>query len=97
MNINIYSNYKIEMTTKGCEKDIEGFKDFEHSKVAMLTGSDVFELLSMVLESEWLSLLNIDSQSGVIQVEVFNPLTGEGRNVIYKVTEEKSNGDSKKE
>ena len=90
LNINIYSDYNVEILTKGCTLDVDGFRDFEYSKIEVLNGGDLLELLSEILSEQWLSSLNIDSQNGVLDIEIFNPLTGEGKTNTYKIRLEQS-------
>lgn len=88
MNINIYSEYKVRIHTKGSEiVAYDEFREFENTEIVIIDGGRLLEKLKKILENNWLSSLDIDSKKQTIKVETFNPMTGEGEDTTYEIKE----------
>ena len=88
MNVNIYSDYEVKTHTKSSEMvAYDEFREFEYTGIVRIDGGQLLEKLKKILESNWLSSLDIDSEKQIIRVETFNPITGEGEDTAYEIKE----------
>ena len=88
MNINIYSDYEVKTHTKSSEMvAFDEFREFEDAGIVRIGGGQLLEKLKKILESDWLSSLDIDSEKQTIRVETFNLITGEGEDTTYEIKE----------
>ena len=86
MNINIYCDYEIKITDIGSQKiGYDEFQHFEEKYVKVINGGSLLETLRIILESDWVQSLDIDSKNQIIKIEIFNPITGENSETTYEI------------
>lgn len=86
MDINIYSDYEIKMSSKGSQKvGHDEFQNYEDEKTLVVNGGQFFDALAITLSSNYVSSLYIDTKNNEIKVDVFDPMTGEAEQTTYEI------------
>lgn len=84
MEIDIYSNYTVEMVNKGSYRDETGdYKDFKQEETQTINGGELLDLLAIVLQSKKIQVVQITEEK--IRAELFDSFTGETEKVIYTI------------
>lgn len=86
MKIDIYSDFEVKMTTKGCTKvGFDEFENFEFEKEETLNGGELLSSLGITFMSDLTSNVLIDVENKTIKIELFNPTSGESEDVTYEI------------
>lgn len=89
MLINIYSTYKVEVSTHHSYRvDFDDFRESCSTGTMKLNGKELIKLISNAFNEEWVNYIGMEESSFV--VDCFNPMTGECGSSTYTITEIKS-------
>lgn len=83
MNLNIYSEYEVTITSKGATKTYEGYEEFNSTNSYHIDGGKLMEWIAKDLLDKDISSIEIGDNT--IRIATFNPMSGEGGEYIYKI------------
>ena len=83
MNLNIYSEYEVTITSKGATRTYEGYGEFNSTNSYHIDGGKLMEWIAKDLLDEDIS--SIEMGDNTIRIATFNPISGEGGEHLYKI------------
>ena len=83
MNLDIYDEYEVTITSKGATRTYEGYEEFNSTNSYHIDGGKLMEWIAKDLLDEDISSIKIEDNA--IKITTFNPMSGEGGEHIYKI------------
>ena len=84
MNLNIYDEYEVTITSKGATRTYEGYEEFNSTNSYRTDGGTLIEWITKDLINKD-NISSIEIEDNTIRIATFDPISGEGGEYIYEI------------